>query len=371
MTRDIILVTVESLRYDYRDDMPVFDRLSTVEGVTAGHYTRPSLAGLLSGQYRGALETRVPKPTLAGTLRAQGVSTAAVCFSPQTRPAFGFSHGVDHHAFFDAESSSPLRRGQRLRERLAERRIVRAIHRRVVPKASTLAALPSDEEAVSTALQMYHDQPAPRFLWVHLMGSHRPYGRGDKALPDRLDRRGAAAAPGRLSPALDDEEHATVVEHYRRGLQRASDHVSRLLDGVDGDAIAVVAGDHGEELGEAGYYFHGGYRRRTPETITRVPVGVRGIDLRASRVGLIDVAPTLVRAVGGDVPRAWDGHDRREECARGLLTLAPWNDRVSLAWQQDGTTLRFEDARADEVSAVDTSNDVAAQLAALGYKGPG
>ncbi|HEV8628901.1 MAG TPA: sulfatase-like hydrolase/transferase, partial [Thermoanaerobaculia bacterium] len=89
-----------------------------------------------------------------------------------------------------------------------------------------------------------------------------------------------------------------------------------LFDGLDADALArtlfVFTADHGEELFDHGGWKHG---RTLYEEQLRVPFIVRwdghlpaGVRV-AGPVRLLDVAPTLVAAAGGQLPPSWQGHD--------------------------------------------------------------
>lgn len=49
---DVVLMTADSVRRDFVDAMPFVDDHDVLTGVTAGHYTRPSLASLQSSRIR-------------------------------------------------------------------------------------------------------------------------------------------------------------------------------------------------------------------------------------------------------------------------------------------------------------------------------
>lgn len=361
MSRDIVLITVESLRYDYRHRLPVLNDFEMVKGITPGNYTRPSLAGLLSGRYECALQAGVDGRTLATALSSAGYSTAAVSYSPQTVPDFGFDTGFEKYHSLEGDDG-PLARGSVWRETLSRIGPLRRLHRRLVPKSATLANLPPDGTAVSEAISAYESMHRPRFLWVHLMDSHRPYGRGDEALPDDVGRAAAAATPDSRVRTLSDAQHRMVTERYRAGLRRASGHVRRLTTAVDDDAAVIVAGDHGEELGEDGYYFHGGYRQRVVNTLTRVPVAVRNLDLCRDRLGLIDLPPLVASVAGADIPGEWDGG------RDSWLTVAPWAESVTVAYTAGPKTLVFRGAAPRTLEQPVASRDVREKLAALGYQ---
>src|SRR5262249_26822526 len=80
--------------------------------------------------------------------------------------------------------------------------------------------------------------------------------------------------------------------------------------------LIVIAGDHGEMLGEHGELNHGFF---IYEGALRVPLVIRVPHARAAArqvdlpVSLIDVAPTIVSLVGGEIPKEVQGMD-----------LSPW-----------------------------------------------
>ena len=91
--------------------------------------------------------------------------------------------------------------------------------------------------------------------------------------------------------------------------------IGKLFSGLktlglyDSSVIAIVA-DHGEALGEHGEESHGFFLY--DETIhvplmIRLPMA-RGAGLQVDKpVGLVDIAPTLLRAIGAEVPNSMQG----------------------------------------------------------------
>ncbi len=129
---------------------------------------------------------------------------------------------------------------------------------------------------------------APFFAWVHLYDPHAPY-----APPPDF----AARFPG--SP-------------YDGEIAYADSCFARLLAGVDAANTAVLlAGDHGESLGEHGEAGHGVF---VYDATVRVPLLLRlpGRRLAGTRirtqVRLADVAPTL-RGLARLAPAESDGED--------------------------------------------------------------
>ncbi|WP_135366081.1 sulfatase-like hydrolase/transferase [Halosimplex halophilum] len=365
--RDVVLVTADSVRYDAAGAMETLDDLDQLRGITAGHYTRPSLGGLHSGRLDGAIRSRVVAPSLAGTFADAGYTTVGFAATPQVHPEFGFDDGFDtYHAFADRGT-----RGSTIRERLSNIDLLRRVYHRVFPPHAKLSDLPADEAVVDRAIDRFRAADGPRFLWVHLMGTHRPYGRGADAIPESLDRK-ALFAPDRLSA----DERDQLDDAYRDAVGRAGDAVGRLREAVPDDAVFVFTSDHGDEFGEEGYYFHQPQRRRVAAKLVEVPVAVDGVDTVGDRCSLLDLPPTLASAVGIDPPAEWSGVDLATRERETTLTVAPWNDRATVLWQDFDRRLVATDATVtladdDGRTAVDDGDldGPTEQLRDLGYVG--
>jgi arylsulfatase A-like enzyme len=147
------------------------------------------------------------------------------------------------------------------------------------------------EEVVGRALAWLSKQPVgPFFLWVHLYDPHDPYS------PPEPYKTRYQAEPYDGEIAYTDSAVATLLAGLRtRGL-------------LDTALIAVMA-DHGEAFGEHGENHHGIFLY--DETI-HVPLlfklpGQRSAKKVATRVGLVDVAPTILQATHLPVPAVMQG----------------------------------------------------------------
>lgn len=193
--------------------------------------------------------------TLAERLQAQGWRTHAAVGAFVTQSRWGFGQGFDG---YDEDLGVSSDRLSWVVERPADA---------VVDDA--LAALGAGVD----------------FLWVHLFDAHSPY-----QPPEPFH----SQHPGRP---------------YDGELAWLDHQLGRLLEAVPEHAIVVVAGDHGEALGE-GEPEHG---LLVGEATTRVPLllvapGVApGVVQRP--VSLVDITPTLLRLTGLPVPAGLDGQD--------------------------------------------------------------
>jgi len=147
------------------------------------------------------------------------------------------------------------------------------------------------EEVVSRAVAWLSKHPAgPFFLWVHLYDPHDPYN------PPEPYRSRYQAEPYDGEIAYTDYVVGKLIGELRtRGL-------------FDGSVIAVMA-DHGEAFGEHGETHHGIFLY--DETI-HVPLLIKlprqhTATQVQTRVGLVDVAPSILRVAHIPVPDAMQG----------------------------------------------------------------
>jgi arylsulfatase A-like enzyme len=173
----------------------------------------------------------------------------------------------------------------------------------------------------------------PFALWVSFPDPHEPYEapqeyaqqipREDIVLPpwpeDEFDD--TAAEPNRILYRMlgmdddDPEDVRGVLQCYYGMVRFLDDAVGRILAALDAhdlreDTLVVFCSDHGDFAGEHRMTAKGG---AFYDCLTRVPLIVSWPEELPSgarddsMVNLVDVAPTLYRLLGWEVPRAMDG----------------------------------------------------------------
>jgi arylsulfatase A-like enzyme len=159
------------------------------------------------------------------------------------------------------------------------------------------------------------------FLFVHYYDVHSDYCSGPEyerafARPydghaDGTTAQMQAFRQGRVAFADADVQH--LVDLYDAGIRQMDDELARLLTVVANDpgVLVVITSDHGDEFFEHGGVLHG---RTQFQELVRVPLIMRGPGVpRGARVAttasLVDVAPTILTAVGAPLPASVDGSD--------------------------------------------------------------
>lgn len=165
---------------------------------------------------------------------------------------------------------------------------------------------------VQRALAWLKEQEGAAFVWVHLYDAHSPYVPPAGFGPSDAAKAAARAADHASRPATQsirafvgsfESGVAQMTKLMYRGAASYEDHVvGELITGLPSDAIVIVVGDHGESLGEHGYYFNHGANLLEPSLHVPLIVVWPGSVAPGARVdglvGVEQVADTLRRAAG-------------------------------------------------------------------------
>jgi len=274
----ILLVTLDTTRADALGietdlvDTPALEELATRGLVFSQAYatapmTLPAHTSILTGLYptqHGIHENgrrfADSERLLATRLQQLGYGTAALVSAFPLAAEFGLASGFDH---YDDE----LPTGE------AER--------------------PANETTDRALAFLGREKAEPLFLWVHYFDPHEPY---EPPEPYRSEYPGA---PYLGEIAFLDRELGRLVTAFEARLEGRPYKI-------------VVAGDHGQGLGDHGEALHGNLLY---QSVMRVPLIIAGSGVPA---GQVDVAVSTRRIF--DTIVGWASH---EDTGRSLLSATP------------------------------------------------
>jgi arylsulfatase A-like enzyme len=339
---NVLLITVDTLRadrlgsYGYRlPTSPAIDQLAG-RGVRFGDCTVqwpktwPSMASMLTGAYPKTTgmkyRQRKMHPTLlliSELFQGSGYDTGAVVTNFNVGRTSGFDQGFDtfieswQDAWAAEQGDTPFR------------------NEPGKVKQYTNAGIVTDQ-----ALRWLNglDRSRPFFLWLHYMDPHGPYLPPDGYGSYFLDEYASEQAPPNRLPGYqlqaDPKSGAPITDlaHYNgkydREIRYLDDQIGRLLHAIDmADTLVVLTADHGESLGEHGYYLEHGmfpYQAcaRVPLIMVqegRIPPG-KAVE---APVGLIDVPATILDLAGIAMPATFEGESLARVIDGGSLAGGP------------------------------------------------
>jgi len=286
---NVILITLDTVRADRMDFLgskqgltPHLDALASQGAVFEHAYSQAPItpvshATILTGtfpQYHGIRNfgDRLPPsvPFLPDILHSQGYHTGAfvgsIILDPKNGFASGFERGFDiYNAGFH-------------RQKTGERREASMQRRGEVTLGYVLEWLGQQ-----------HD--APFFLWFHLWDAHDPYN------PPEPFRSKFPNAPYNGCIAYADAVVGKLLDYLRS-------------QGLYENALIAVAADHGESLGDHGELTHSIFLYNATihvPLLLKLPGNHLGGQRVHATASLVDLAPTLLDALGQTPPPAMQG----------------------------------------------------------------
>ncbi len=314
---NLLLVSIDTLRPDHLGAYgyaaartPAIDALARrgvrfANATTVTPLTLPAHTSLLTGTFpafhgvrdNGQFYVDESQITLAEVLKANGYRTGGFVGAFVLDRRWGIAQGFD--TYFDDFD-------------LGKYQLAAGID---------AAQRPADEVVDKAIPWITQAGDRPFFAWVHLYDPHSPY-----AAPAEF----AASFPATLEGAYDAEIAFTDAQ------------LGRLIDAL-GDrrdnTLIVVAGDHGDGLGDHGEQQHGFF---VYDAATQIPVIVAGpgvpVRAPADQVRIVDIMPTVLELLGLPRPAAVQGtslvplaNGKRQD----LLALTEtWYPRYHYGWSE-------------------------------------
>jgi len=219
----------------------------------------------------------------------------------------------------------------------------------------------SDDRLVLEGLERVPDYDGtPACFFFFLMASHivgvklEPYGQYQ---PSKLGLSGMAAV------WLGEHNNQTLTNLYDNGVLQVDAFVEQIFDalrhkGYLDNCIAMLTADHGQGLGERGYYSHTVYLYQEdigiPLLIYDEP-GAHYANLEFATQQ--DVAPTIADRLGLPVPDCWEGVSllsdaphtytyhttRRNDVWRAVIWRTKGKRYKYLRWRNEGSPARREE----------------------------
>jgi choline-sulfatase len=286
---NLLLITIDTLRADHLGcygnptiKTPVLDSLAQKSlffenAICAAPLTLPSHTSLMTGRYPvhhgtrdNAGHVRDQEQTLAEIFKANRYHTYAFVSGFPLEHRFGLNQGFDvYNDEFHRVEGRPLDFGS---ERNAK--------------------------SVVDAFMKVSTNP-PFFAWIHFYDPHAPYLNGG----------------------------------YNGEIEFVDKQLARLIAKINlNDTFVVVAGDHGEGLGEHKEWTH---RIFLYDTTMRVPFFIDGPNIKPEKikaqVRLIDFVPTILNKMKFEVPKNIDGVILPEQAGKPAL-LESMFPQLQLGW---------------------------------------
>lgn len=291
--RNVLLISIDTCRADYlscygfkQNTTPNVDALAS-EGILFENalaplpYTLPAHCSMLTGttpQYHGVLDNSLYQladnnVTLAERLKEKGFLTTAFISSFTLDPIFGIDQGFDVYDTDFEDERNPI-----------------GINERMAGDTTALAIK-----------WLEKNKKKKSFLFVHYYDPHYTYNP-----PEPFASRFRFANTA-ISKAFFGYAGEIAYTDHCIGLL-----IQKLKElGLYDSTLIVVTADHGEGLGDHKEPTHGYYIYQSTmhvPLVFKIPGGPQGIRIK-SRVGLVDIVPTICSLLGVEIKEPVQGKD--------------------------------------------------------------
>lgn len=358
---NILLVVMDSTRRDYlscygskSNETPVIDELAehgTIfeHAYATGPWTVPVHGSLFTGKLpseHGAhagnnyLSTTEAE-TLAGQLSNSGYDTAGFSTNPWLTEQFGYTEGFDQYFEIFPEIKYPDAGDPRevdwqydsgigrIRERgkwVLSGNPLKRLRNTIDVRNQSSPSCPAETMNSNLARWLAdRDTDKPFFAFINYMDAHEPYEIHDQYLPEgvRVDEDSldfqwnhGCFENGPTKGARD-----LVRQVYAASVSYLDDQIGTLFDLLKGtnefeNTAIVIMGDHGQSLGEHGYWGHGTFLY---EELVNIPLIVRPPDGSISQSKISELVSIA------DIPRMlseFAGFDFDDRTDHSLATIA-------------------------------------------------
>ena len=159
----------------------------------------------------------------------------------------------------------------------------------------------------------------PVMMQFHLMSAHSLGARDPKTVRYTPARNYALQMH-----EADDDAEASAVNFYDNGVLQADSMIGAILDilarkGYLHEALVAITADHGEALGEHGFFQHA---NSVHEEVLRVPFVLLAYGYRPTGridggrlASQVDIAPTLLAELRLPLPQTWQGRALQQAAA--------------------------------------------------------
>ncbi len=314
---NVLLISIDSVSADhlsaygyYRNTSPNFDKLAKQGTLFKSYYSTSFLtpiseASVHTGLYptsNGITNFDVTLPEsrtmLAQYMQKLGYRTQAISSSPEFAawPALkaSFIRGYDSFKNPNAVKNATL---------------------------ASSRQYPSIEE-VTKALGPDIKNNKPGFLWLPLGGVHWPFGVNSSKIWTNSDYNGTLAKSdlsialfmntydGYVYPnttqkiKLTDEDKQYIVDNYDDGIRAFDDYLGKIIaylknSKLDKKTIIIIQSEHGEAMGEHGYYAHYDVQdNQTHVPLLIVDPRIKGGKQISSMTSSVDILPTVLNLLG-------------------------------------------------------------------------
>lgn len=348
MTQNVLLITVDSLRFDStpgnnKSGLSESSTVSFSRAFATGPGTTPSFPALLTGtlplSYGGLGPLAKSRPRVSTHLAEAGRATGAFQCNPFLSTHFNYDVGYDEFTDYQNPlmgiATKIFPRGIEINNPKLRRvddvlHITDAIKKSYQLVKGKPRPYVSAEVITDDTIEWLDETDQPFFCWTHYMDVHHPcfppeeyrdrYEITDVTQTDVSEWYSSLL---REPETLSEEEIHALETLYEAAIEYTFDQIDRIITHLEDtgryeDTLVIITSDHGELFGEYGQY---GKPERMYDELLHVPLVIANgpdylNDATDDLVSLLDVPSLVHDALGLEIPDKYEGRIPGEDESR-------------------------------------------------------
>ena len=174
----------------------------------------------------------------------------------------------------------------------------------------------------------------PTFFYHHMMSVHQI---GD--LKEKYNR----FQPSSIDLSSRDFDPQLLVNDYKNRMIQLDDYIRKLYTTLKKknyleDFVFVITADHGQSLGENGYFFHSKYINYESIKIPLI-INSNNIADTTTVANQLNIAPTILEALDLKIPSTWKGRSLSDSIPQTIFQKQ--GNYYSMIWKEQQSTYQF------------------------------
>lgn len=222
-------------------------------------------------------------------------------------------------------------------------------------KSNLIESANNDKFIIEELNQISEYNNEPKFFYLHMMSTHES---------SALEEKYKIYTPNNYNVFDTDIPVKSLTNDYDNRVIQLDSYLKEIIQILENkkyleNSILVITSDHGQSLGEKGFYFHTNstYLNEISIPLIIFSSGIENIkkEIKHKISNQLDVSPTIIDMLGIEIPSVWEGSSILKPRADDFLFIQE-REFFSCIWLHKGQSHQYifnDDTKKEEAYNID------------------
>ena len=222
-------------------------------------------------------------------------------------------------------------------------------------KSNLIESANNDKFIIEELNQISEYNNEPKFFYLHMMSTHES---------STLEEKYKIYTPNNYNVFDTDIPVKSLTNDYDNRVIQLDSYLKEIIQILENkkyleNSILVITSDHGQSLGEKGFYFHTNstYLNEISIPLIIFSSGIENIkkEIKHKISNQLDVSPTIIDMLGIEIPSVWEGSSILKPRADDFLFIQE-REFFSCIWLHKGQSHQYifnDDTKKEEAYNID------------------